>query len=68
MKVSASVYMTVKVEVYVGDWEAAQPFEQLHQQAEREAKQTLTNALSNSRSIRLLQESSVMHVITKEKT
>ena len=68
MKVSASVYMTLKVEVHVGDWEAAQPFEQLHKQAEREARQALENVLSGkpSRSVRMLGESAVMHVITRE--
>lgn len=66
MKVSASVFMTVKVEVYVGDWDAAQPFEALHKQAEREAKQSLDRALEGKREVRVLGESAVMHVITKE--
>ena len=69
MKVSASVYMTLKVEVYVGDWEAAQPFEQLHAQATREATQSLARALVDGKNgrIRIVTEPAVMHVITKEK-
>lgn len=68
MRVSAAVYMTLKVEVLVGSWEAAQPFEQLHKQAEREARQALENVLNGkpNRSIRMLGDSAVMHVITTE--
>lgn len=71
MKVSASVYMTLKVEVYVGDWEAAQPFEQLHQQASREAAQAMTNLLHEGKEkgkFRIVNEPAIMHVVTKEKT
>lgn len=70
MKVSASVYMTVKIEVYVGDWDAAQPFEQLHVQASTEAKQTVDRVLrtgESDRSIKIVNEPCVMHVVTKEK-
>lgn len=66
MKVSATVYMTLKVEVRVGSWEAAQPFEQLHKQAEREARQALTRAFESSPGIQALPESAVMHVVTRE--
>lgn len=70
MKVSASVYMTLKVEVHVGDWDAAQPFEQLHKQASREAAQAMTNLLheAKERNFRIVNEPAVMHVVTKEST
>lgn len=69
MKVSASVYMTLKVEILVGSWEASQSFEQLHTQAEREARQTLSNLLQHkdNDSIRMISDSAVMHVVTAEK-
>lgn len=69
MKVSAAVYMTLQVEVYVGSWDAAQPFEQLHQQAVREAAQKLSNVLQKgggSGEVKLTREAAVMHVVTKE--
>lgn len=66
MKVSASVYMTLKVEVHVGNWEASQPFEQLHQQAEREAKRAISNVFGTSGKYRVINEPAVMHVVTKE--
>lgn len=66
MKVSASVYMTLKVEVLVGSWQAEQSFEGLHKQAEREARQALERVLNKERGINLLSDSAVMHVITKE--
>lgn len=69
VKVSASVYMTLKVEVYVGGWEAAQPFEQLHAQATREATQSVRRLLGNdvnNAHIRIVDEPAVMHVITRE--
>ncbi len=70
MKVSASVYMTLKVEVYVGDWEAAQPFDQLHKQASREASEAMTSVLheAKDRKFRIVNEPAIMHVVTKEKT
>lgn len=70
MKVSASVYMTLKVEVNVGSWEAAQPFEALHEQAEREARLALSNALqkAGTNHIRLTHDAAIMHVVTKERT
>lgn len=67
MKVSASVYMTVKVVVYVGNWGAAQPFEQLHKQADREARAALERAFEKTR-IKICNEPSVMHVTTQEQT
>lgn len=66
MKVSASVYMTVKVEVLVGSWEAAQSFEGLHKQAEREARQKLEQLAGRSSDVRLLPDPATMHVITRE--
>lgn len=67
MKVSASVYMTLCVEIHVGDWEAGQSFQQLHEQAEREARQALSGYLSGNPNIRLKKDSAVMHVVTKER-
>lgn len=67
MKVSASVYMTLKVEVLVGSWDAAQPFADLHKQAEREAKQTIDGlSASYGGKIRVVGEPGVMHVVTRE--
>lgn len=69
MKISASVYMTLKIEVYLGDWEAAQPFEQLHKQASREAIEAMGRTLQdggNKGKFRIVNEPTVMHVVTKE--
>jgi len=68
MKVRAAVYMTLQVEVLVGSWEAAQSFESLHKQAEREARQTLSNLLQSARGegVKLSSEAAVMHVVTRE--
>lgn len=71
MKVSALVFMTLKVEVCVGSWEAAQPFEQLHKQASREATEAMSRLLQEGREkskFKIVDEPAVMHVITKEKT
>lgn len=67
MKVSASVFMTLQVEVYVGDWEAAQPFEQLHKQAAREAEEAMSKLLTGQNKVSLSRKPAVMHVVTKEK-
>lgn len=64
-KVSAAVYMELKVVVHVGNWDANQSFEQLHKQADREARNSLTNQLKNS-SIQLTSEASTMKVVTSE--
>ena len=66
MKVRASVFMTLKVEVLVGSWEAAQSFADLHKQAEREARQAVENTFRSKGDIRLLPEAGVMHVVTRE--
>jgi hypothetical protein len=68
MKVSASVYMTLKVVVHVGDWDAAQPFEQLHKQADREARAALEKAFQQQPRIKICNTPSVMHVTTQEQT
>lgn len=68
MKVRAAVYMTMKVEVLVGSWEAAQSFEDLHKQAEREAREKLERLVDHNRGVRLLPETAVMHVVTKEES
>ena len=67
MKVSASVYMTLQVEVYVGDWEASQPFDALHNQAQREAREKLLGTFPAGGGIEILTVPAVMHVVTKEK-
>lgn len=69
MKVSASVYMTLQVVVHVGDWEAAQSFEELHKAASREARQALDRALDEDkgRDITVSGEPAVMHVVTKQR-
>lgn len=64
-KVSAAVYMELKVVVHVGSWDANQSFEQLHKQADREARNSLSNQLKNS-SIQLTSEASIMKVVTTE--
>lgn len=67
MKVSASVYMTLKIEVLVGNWDAAQSFADLHKQAERGARQALTNLFDKSSGkYRMVNEPATMHVVTKE--
>lgn len=66
-KVSAAVYMELKVVVHVGNWDANQSFEQLHKQAEREARNSLSNQLKNS-SIQLTSEASTMRVVTSEES
>ena len=66
MKVRATVYMTVKVEVLVGSWEAAQSFEGLHKQAEREAREKLERLAGRASDVRLLPDAAVMHVVTRE--
>ncbi len=68
MKVSAAVMITLKVEVHVGNWDAAQPFSDLHNQASREARQALTNLFGTSGKYRIVNEPAVMQVITKEST
>lgn len=68
MRVSASVFMKLEVEVCVGSWDAAQPFEQLHKQAEREARQALQIAIGETPGLKMLPNSAVMHVITREDT
>lgn len=64
-KVSAAVYMELKVVVHVGNWEANQSFEQLHKQAEREARNAITNQIK-SNSIQLTSEAAIMKVVTTE--
>lgn len=70
MKVSASVFMTIQVEVYVGDWEASQPFEGLHKHAAREAEEKLSRVIqanNKDRDLCIVRNTAVMHVITKER-
>jgi len=64
MKVRSTVYMRMTVEVRVGSWEAAQPFEQLHQQAVREAKAKMTRILDGDGTI--VSGTEVMRVVTIE--
>lgn len=68
MKVRAAVYMTFEVEVHVGCWEAAQSFEQLHNQATREAKNILSNKLLSSEIKLNPDKIGVMKVVTKQDT
>lgn len=64
-KVSAAVYMELKVIVQVGNWDANQSFEQLHKQAEREARNAVVNQIK-SNNIQLTSEAAIMKVITTE--
>lgn len=64
-KVSAAVYMELKVIVHVGNWDANQSFEQLHKQAERQARNAIANQIK-SNSIQLTSEAAIMKVVTTE--
>ena len=68
MRVSASVRVKMTVEVVVGSWEAAQPFEMLHKQAVREAHNALVNALTRAQcgNIKIVGEPATMSVLTTE--
>ncbi|WP_208951683.1 hypothetical protein [Rahnella sp. ChDrAdgB13] len=47
-RLTAEVYMQLSVSVHVGGWEASASFEELREQAEREARASLGHHLKNS--------------------
>lgn len=69
-RVRATVYMTLKVKVMVGSWQAEQSFAGLHKQAEREAREALHKRLSSGArgSIVITDDPAVMSVVTTEVT
>lgn len=64
-RVSAIVQVEMKVLVHVGNWEAKTNFEDLEQQALREARQSLGHHLRNT-NIKVMGEPGVMTVTVKE--
>lgn len=64
--ISASVRVTLQVDVYVGNWSGKESFEGLREQAIREAKQKLSNTLAKQGGeMKVVGEPLAMHVIMK---
>ncbi len=60
---SASVLVTLKVEVAVGAWNESATFESLREQVIREAKQKLQNALQKHSSIAMIGEAVAVKIV-----
>ncbi len=62
--VSASVRVTLQVDVYVGNWSGQESFAGLREQAIREAKQKLASTLAKQGvEMRIVGDPVAMHVI-----